>query len=82
MRFYLRDSERRPDPDPVRTDDRKAVLAGLIVWVAGLLIALLVAAVQGGGVETGVVWLCTAGIALGLGFLVYTERRRRRSGRG
>ena len=79
MRLYLRDSERRPDPEPVKTDDRKAVLTGLVLWVAGLLIALLVAAVRGDGVDTSIVWLCTAGIALGLAFLVYTERRRRRS---
>ena len=29
MRLWLKDSERRPDPAPVETDDRKAMLVGL-----------------------------------------------------
>ena len=32
MRLWLRDDERRPDPVPVKTDDRRAVLVGLMEW--------------------------------------------------
>ena len=43
MRLWLKDSERRPDPEPVKTDDRKVVLVGLVLWLvalAGLLLFL------------------------------------------
>ncbi len=30
MRFWLKDGERRPDPEPVQSDDRKAILVGLV----------------------------------------------------
>jgi len=77
VRLYLKDSERRTDPPPVKTDDRKAVFAGLVIWIVATVVYLLVYAV-GGTADAGVVWTCTAGIGLGLIGLVYTERRRRR----
>jgi hypothetical protein len=43
MRLWLKDSERRPDPKPVQSDDRKAILVGLVLWLvalAGLLVFL------------------------------------------
>ena len=30
MRLFIKDSERRPDPAPLKTDDRKVVLVGLV----------------------------------------------------
>jgi len=36
MRLWLKDSERRPDPAPIKTDDRKVVLIGLVLWLVAL----------------------------------------------
>lgn len=75
MRLFLKDSERRPDPAPVKTDDRKVVLVGLVLWIValGVMLALL-PQLQ----ESGLVWLLwtvVGGLVLGLGLLVYTARR-------
>ncbi|TPW91972.1 DUF2530 domain-containing protein [Schumannella luteola] len=78
MRFWLKDEERRPDPAPVPTDDRAAILAGLVLWVLALG-GLLV--VVGPLVESGRVWwlwTCLIGIGLGLIALVYVHRFRRK----
>lgn len=78
MRFWLSDEERRPDPEPVPTDDRTAVLTGLVLWVLAFA-ALLV--FVGPLVEAGRVWwlwTCLVGIGLGLVTLVYTHRRSHR----
>jgi hypothetical protein len=77
VRVYLKDSERRPDSAPVQVDERKAVFVGLVIWIVATVVYLLVFAVNGQA-DAVVVWTCTAGIALGLAGLVYTERRRRR----
>jgi FtsH-binding integral membrane protein len=75
VRLFLKDSERRPDPAPVKTDDRKVVLTGLVLWIValGVMLALL-PQLQ----ESGLVWLLwtvVGGLVLGLGLLVYTARR-------
>jgi hypothetical protein len=76
MRFFIKDSERRPDPAPVKTDDRKVILVGLVLWIlalAGML--LFLGALQ----ESGLVWLLwtvVVGLGLGLVLLVYTTRRQ------
>ena len=75
MRLFIKDSERRPDPVAVTTDDRKVVLVGLVLWIValGVMLALL-PQLQ----ESGLVWLLwtvVGGLVLGLGLLVYTARR-------
>ena len=72
MKLWLRDSERRPDPAPVQTDDRKAVLAGLALWIVAS-VAVLVGWPDAG---PSAVATCATGIVLGLVGLVYTLRRR------
>ncbi|BDZ44810.1 DUF2530 domain-containing protein [Naasia aerilata] len=74
MRFYLKDSERRPDPAPVKTDDRAAVLVGLLLWVIALAVALIT-----GGPAGVPLWSSVAGLGLGVALLIYVEQRRRRS---
>jgi hypothetical protein len=75
VRLFIKDSERRPDPAPVKTDDRKVILVGLVLWIlalAGML--LFLGALQ----ESGLVWLLwtvVVGLGLGLVLLVYTSRR-------
>ena len=74
MRLWLRDNERRPDPVPVKTDDRRAVLVGLALW----LIALVVVLAMGLGTVTWM-WTIVVGLILGvLGLGYLTVRRRRR----
>jgi len=78
MRLWLRDGERRPDPTPAQTDDRKAVLVGLGLWVLGLVVLLVV---LGGSLigENRLPWLWTdiVGIVLGILGLIYLSVNRR-----
>lgn len=75
MRLFVKDSERRPDPAPLKTDDRKVVLVGLVGWIlalAGMLVFL--PAVQSSGLDW-LLWTVVVGLGLGLVLLVYTSRR-------
>ena len=72
MRLWLKDSERRPDPVPVATDDRKAVLVGTGLWLVALVVVALVMP------ASYALWTCGAGIVLGLVGLAYTHRRHQR----
>jgi len=77
IRFLLKDGERRPDPEPVQTDDRKAALVGLSLWI----IAFVVAMVMGPALpfDFGLVfWTCIAGIVIGLIGLAYTHHQHTR----
>jgi fatty acid desaturase len=76
MRWWLKEHERRPNPEPLQTDDRKAVLTGLVLWLvalAGLVLFLPVVLDGGHGW-----WLWTAVIGLGLGLvlLVFAHRKQ------
>jgi hypothetical protein len=76
VRIWLKDSERRPDPEPVETDDRKAMLVGIVLWVIALVaVVLFIEPLIAAG---NLWWLGTvfAGLALGLIGLVYTHLRR------
>ena len=75
MRLYLKDHERRPDPAPVETDDRRAIVAGLVLWIAALVVALVVTSPA--SADSAVLWTCATGIALGVIGLLYTQFRRR-----
>ena len=75
MRLFIKDSERRPDPAPVKTDDRKVVLVGLVLWIIALgVMLLLLPQLQ----ESGLVWLLwtvVGGLGLGLVLLVVIARK-------
>ncbi|MCU1637781.1 MAG: hypothetical protein JWL94_428 [Microbacteriaceae bacterium] len=70
MRLWLKDAERRPDPEVVATDDRKAMLVGTAGWLAALVLLLAL-------VSESPSWLLTCAIGIGLGLLglIYTHRR-------
>lgn len=74
LRFLLKQDERKPDPPPVKTDDRLAVMVGLVLWLIALIVLLIVQLPSYFDSRLGV-WTCVAGIALGLFGLVYTNRR-------
>ena len=81
VRIWLKDSERRPDPQPVKTDDRKAILVGLALW---LVAAAIVFGFIGPLTERGDawwLWACIAGLGLGLLLLLYTQWKRRQDRR-
>ena len=78
MRLWLKDSERLPDPPPVVTDDRTALLIGTVAWVlvlAGLLVFIDPLRDAGNGWW---LWAAAVGIALGLLGLVNVHRRHER----
>ncbi|PPL19727.1 MULTISPECIES: DUF2530 domain-containing protein [Microterricola] len=77
MRFWLKDSERRPDPAPARADARKAVLAGTGLWLIALVLCLVfLPQLDAAGFAW---WLGCAGfgVALGVIGLVVVQQRRR-----
>jgi len=75
MRLWVREEERRPAPAPVRTDDRKAVLTGLVAWVLALG-GLLLFLPQILGSDSGWwLWTVLVGLGVGLVLLVYTALR-------
>jgi len=75
MKLWLKDSERKPDPVPVKTDDRKAVLTGLALWVVAFVVLLIVQP------SPELVWTCATGVVLGLIGLIYTHARRGTAGK-
>lgn len=81
MRFWLSESERRPDPAPARTDARKALLVGTAGWLVALAIALLF---RDQLAEAGLGWLLWAavtGAVIGIVGLVVVQVIRRRIAR-
>jgi hypothetical protein len=79
MRLWLKDSERKPDPAPVVTDDRVALLVGIGAWLVALVVMLLFVQPL---LTTGRgwwLWASVAGLAIGLIGLLYTHSRQSRT---
>ena len=74
IRFYVKDSERKPDPQPVKTNATLAVRVGIAIWILAL-IGLL--SLPGLVPETKPwwPWTCVVGIGLGL-FALFKVRDR------
>ncbi|MGI5154279.1 DUF2530 domain-containing protein [Microbispora sp. CA-102843] len=64
-------SERRPDPMPLRTRDTLTILVGTALWLIALAVVLLVVRPA----DPRPIWVCVAGIGLGLFGLLYIRRR-------
>jgi len=79
MRFWLKDEERRPDPAPVVTDDRAAIVAGLVLWVVAFAVLLVFVGPLVDADRVWWLWTCLTGIGVGLVALVYLHRLRRRN---
>ena len=77
MRIWLKDSERRPDPAPVKTDDRKAILVGIALWIVALAVLLVFIVPLTASGNAWWLWSCVAALALGLIGLLYTHWRQR-----
>ena len=79
MRLYLRSHDRRPDPEPLPTNDRLTVLAGIAAWALLWAGALLMGdRLEAAGREWWI-WTPPAGIVLGLLGLWYVHAHRRRN---
>lgn len=77
MRLWLKDSERRPDPLPARTDARAAYLAGTVLWVLALVATLIWRdQITAAGLAWWV-WCAVIGVGLGLFGLLWVQVRRR-----
>jgi Protein of unknown function (DUF2530) len=79
MRLYVRSRERRPDPAPLRTDDRTTVRVGTGVWAVLLVAALALHGPLSDAGRGWWVWTPVAGIALGLYGLRYLRIRDERA---
>ncbi len=77
MRLYQRSAERRPDPPPLQTDDRRVVLAGTLVWAALGVLALVFSDRLAADGRGWWVWTPPVGVLLGLYGLRYVSRRGR-----
>ena len=64
-------SERQPDPLPLRTRDTPTILTGTVLWVIAMVVVLLVVRPA----DPRPVWVCVAGIGLGLFGLWFVRRR-------
>ncbi len=73
MRLWVKESERRPSPPPVKTDDRMVWIVGLAAWAIGLVVVAIVTH------QWPAVWACVAGLVLGVLGLGYTALRTRRA---
>ena len=77
MRLWLKDSERRADPEPVKTDDRKAMLVGIVLWLVALAALLVFIEPVTASGNAWWLWACATGLALGVVGILYTHARRR-----
>jgi len=78
VRLYLRSADRRPDPPPLRTNDRATVLAGIVAWAVLWLVALVAHGRLADAGHGWWLWTPPAGIVLGLLGLRYLRRHARR----
>lgn len=69
---------RRPDPEPLETDDRPVVLVGIGLWVlAFVVLVIFFRADLRHHDATWWLWSCVIGVALGLYGLRFAARRNR-----
>jgi hypothetical protein len=78
VRFWLSESERRPDPAPARADARKAVLVGTVAWLLALAAALLWRTQLDDAGLGWLLWAAVTGVAIGIAGLIVVQLVRRR----
>ncbi|WP_136709960.1 DUF2530 domain-containing protein [Agromyces sp. H66] len=78
MRFWLSESERRPDPAPARADARKAVFAGTLAWLVAFVVSLIAREQLAAAGLEWFVWTAAIGTGLGIVGLAVVQVIRRR----
>jgi hypothetical protein len=68
-------TERRPDPEPLETDDVKIVAAGAVAWFVALVVMVTLRLVRD-DIHDWWIEMCAAGTLLGLLGISYCVRRR------
>ena len=74
VRFYLKHVERRPDPEPVKVNPKRAIVVGLALWSVALL-ALFIAPDALPLEKTLAFSTCGVGIVLGFWGLWHVRNR-------
>jgi len=70
VRFWLSESERRPDPAPARADARKALLVGTAGWVVALAVVVVFRAELAAAGLGWLLWAAITGTVIGvMGFV-------------
>lgn len=67
---------RRPDPEPLETNDVRTVAVGTLAWAVGLVVLLVLSVTDAVQVRGWWLVMCGCGIALGLFGLRYVSRRQ------
>ena len=74
MRFYVKDSERKPDPQPTKVNAKAAILVGVALWIIALLF-LVLQSTQSASQEPWYAATCVVGILLGVWAFIRELRR-------
>ena len=74
FKFYIKDSERKPDPEPMRTNANLAIAVGMSAFLVAL-ISLLAAFPKLSAEQSWWPWTCVAGLGLGV-YAIFHVRRR------
>ena len=77
MRLWVRPEDRRPDPEPIRTDDRTPVLVGMGGWIVALALFLLFLPTVLAGDHAWWLWTALVGLGIGVLLIVYLAIRER-----
>ncbi|MEO3854457.1 DUF2530 domain-containing protein [Acrocarpospora sp. B8E8] len=64
---------RKPDPEPLQTNDSATILAGIGLWAIALVVLLIIRPAQ-----SWWIWTCVAGMGMGGFGLIYVYRRDQR----
>jgi hypothetical protein len=75
MKFYIKDTERKPDPEPAKVNAKLAIKVGLVLWVLAL-VFLVFQATQSATQKSWWLFTCVVGIILGVYALIHESRRR------
>jgi len=75
VRLWVRDDERRPDPAPLRTDDRLAFTIGVIGWIIAGVITVGMLVLTDRDANVGALVTIGVGLLLGMTGWVVSSRR-------
>lgn len=67
---------RRPDPEPMETDDVAVITVGTVLWAVALVVLFLLRDRLADDGHEDWVWVAAAGFGLGLIGIRYVRRRR------